>query len=546
MSMKPFSTFLFLVFAFTGITLNKAQSAGGYSNHTQTGQRLRAITQSHPTLARVQSLGKTSGNKDIWVLTIGTGDIAIKPAIAIVGGLSGDHLLGSELALQFAEKVLASSRDQQTRNLLDSVVFYVFPDMSPDAREQNFATPRYERTGNATPTDLDRDGRVAEDGYDDLNRDGMITMMRIKDPTGQWMTHPDDPRVMVKARPEKGERGMYMLYSEGIDNDKDGQFNEDGPEGVIFNKNFTFKYPAFSIGAGEHAVSEVESRAIADFLYEAKNVFAVVSFGPANNLTKPLAYIEREANARIFTGWREKDIKMNQQTSHLYNKHLGKQAPKAASGSDGDFFQWVYFHYGRFSFSTQGWAVAGPERPEPEAIASDEYNFLKWAAENNIENVFAPWQQVNHPDFPNHLVEVGGLVPFAMKNPPFSMVDSIARKHTAFIMDIAALRPRVNIINIETEKLGNNLFRVTVDIANQGSFPTASQAGERVRWMQKTVLRTTLDRRQGLVSGKTIDIIGVSDANSSVKKSWLIRGSGTVTLRAGAESAGFSEVQIRL
>ena len=554
--MKPKLSYL-LIFSFLflicGITLTSKKShatwhsgQSDYSNHEQLGQRLQNLYSAYPGLVQVESLAKTKGNKDIWLLTIGTGDIANKPAIAVVGGVVGDHLLGSELALQFAEKVLASSTDRKIRNLLDSVSFYVFPDMSPDAREQYFRPLRYERLGNANPTDLDRDGRKGEDGYDDLNNDGMITMMRIKDVTGEWMTHPDDERVMVKARPEKGERGQYLLFSEGIDTDKDGQFNEDGEEGVFFNQNFTFKYPSFGRGAGEHAVSELETRAIADFLFAAKNVFAVISFGEANNLTKPISFNEKEANARIYTGWKKNDITINQKISHLYNKHMGEYAPSATPGGDGDFFQWVYFHYGRFSFSTQGWEVPAPDKSEPDTYSSDELKFLRWAEEQQLENVFVPWTPVNHPDFPDRQVEVGGVAPFVMKNPPYRMTDSIAEKHTAFIMDVAALRPQIDIGNLKTERLGRNLTRVTLDVINRGFFPTASQTGEQVRWMQKTVMRVNLDNNQTLISGKPVEVMGSIDGHSSKDRSWLIRGSGSVTIRVGAEASGFKELKLDL
>ncbi|MBW6479869.1 MAG: hypothetical protein K0B37_10610 [Bacteroidales bacterium] len=541
----------FLSICVITITSEKAYSTGSsgpydYSNHEQLGQRLQSLYSAYPRLVQVESLARTKGNKDIWLLTIGTGDIENKPALAVVGGVSGDHLLGSELAIQFAERLLAGSGDEKIRNLLDSVSFYVFPDMSPDAREQYFRPIRYERLGNANPTDLDRDGKIGEDGYDDLNNDGLITMMRIKDPTGEWMKHPDDERIMVKGRPEKGERGQYLLFSEGIDNDKDGRFNEDGEEGVIFNRNFTFKYPAFERGAGEHAVSEIETRAIADFLFEAKNVFAVISFGPANNLSKPLTYNERESNARIHTGWKEKDITINQKISHLYNNHLGKSAPPASPGSDGDFFQWAYFHYGRFSFSTQGWEIPSPDQSEKDDYSSDELKFLRWAEEQQLENVFVPWTPVEHPDFPGRQVEVGGLKPFVMKNPPYSMVDSIAEKHTAFIMEVANLRPQIDIVNLKTEKLGRNLTRITLDVINRGSFPTASQTGEQVRWMQKTVLRVSPGNNQTMLSGKPVDVIGAIDGRSSEERSWLIRGSGSVTIRVGAEASGFKEVRVDL
>ncbi|TVQ09400.1 MAG: peptidase [Bacteroidetes bacterium] len=518
-----------------------------YSDHNQMGQRLRELTRAYPAMTNLQSLASTKGGKEIWLFTIGTGEITEKPAIAIVGGISGDHLLGSELALQMAERLLANSGQTAIKNLMDSMSFYIFPDMSPDARAQYFAPLRYERLGNANPADLDRDGRIGEDPFNDLNNDGMITMMRIKDPTGQWMKHPEDVRVMVKARPEKGERGEYLLFSEGIDEDKDGQFNEDGEEGVIFNRNFTFKYPHFTRGAGEHAVSEIETRAIADFLYEAKNVFAVISFGEANNLTDPISFNQAEANARIQTGWQKSDVQINEHVSRIYKQHLGDEAPKASKGSDGDFFQWAYYHYGRFSFSTPGWTVPSGEKTGSDEIKSDDLNFLRWAEDKGLENIFVPWQTIGeHPDFPGRTVEVGGIVPFAMKNPPYSMADTIAEKHFAFVAEVAALRPIIDIINIETERLGRNLHRITADIINKGTFPTASQTGEKVRWVQKSVLRLETKEGQSILSGKPVDILGAIEGRSSVQRSWLVRGSGTVVIRAGAEASGIREAKIDL
>ncbi len=517
-----------------------------YPNHSQLGDRLQKMNSEHPNLVSLQTLATTESGKSIWLLTIGTGDIPNKPAMAIVGGVAGDQLLGSELALQFAEKLLGRKNDEAVKSLLESVSFYVFPDMSPDAREQYFRNPKYERMGNASPSDLDRDGRIGEDPYNDLNADGLITMMRVADPTGEWMPHPGDERVLVKARKEKGERGMYLLFSEGIDEDKDGHFNEDGEEGVFFNKNFTFNYPVFSRGSGEHAVSEIETRAIADFLFEAKNVFAIISFGEANNLSKPLTYNEKEANARIFTSWKQNDIKLNELISNIYSRHLGDAAPQAQAGSDGDFFQWAYFHYGRFSFSTQGWQFPGAENKAKDGIDSKALRFLQWADTSGIENVFVPWTAIDHPDFPGKKVEVGGIAPFVIKNPPYAMVDSIAEKHTAFILEVAGLHPRIAISNPKTEKLGKNLHRITVDVVNEGSFPSASQAGEQLRWMQKTVLRATLSDKQKLMSGKPVEVIGVIEGHSSVSRSWLVHGSGTFSIRVGAESTGFDAIEIKL
>jgi hypothetical protein len=602
--------FIFFVGWFLMLTLPfHALSQQDYPNHRQLSERAQQLARSNQRLVSLESLTKTAGGKDIWLLSIGTGDLAQRPAIAIVGGVSGDHLLGSELALQFAEKLVAdAANNAEVRALLDSVTFYVFPDMSPDAREQYVASLRYERLGNAKPSDLDRDGKVGEDPYNDLNGDGLITLMRVKDPNGSWMKLPEDERILVRAQPEKGQRGEYQVHSEGIDMDKDGQFNEDGEEGVFFNKNFTFKYPAFTRGAGEHAVSENETRAIADFLFAAKNVFAVVSFGPANNLSEPLRYNEREAAGRIPTAWQENDIKMNQLVSMAYNKSLKATGDndlsaggKAIPGGDGDFFQWAYFHYGRYSFSTPGWWVppaadkgraetgeradpGSPATPTPGAAAPQtpavgrtetaaamrrpggpqgsatgtqqqtaasgkadaEVAFLKWAESQGIDDVFVPWTKIDHPDFPGTEVEVGGIKPHVMISPPYEMVSKITGLHTDFALQLAAMRPQVDILNVKTENLGNNLFRITADITNKGSLPTISQHGQRVRWVQKVVVRLTTATAQELISGKTVEVIDSIEGRSSTECSWLVRGKGRLTIRAGAENTGFKELTITL
>src|SRR6267142_2999431 len=212
-----------------GLVLNQGHSQN-YSNQAQLSQRLKSLESSYSSWVKLQSLTKTVGGKDVWVLEIGGGDRASHPAIAVLGGVEGPHLLSQELAMGFAEKLLAGVQKDSIKDLLNTAAFYVFPSLSPDAAEQYFARPRYERSANSTPTDDDRDGGVNEDPFEDLNNDGLITTVRIEDPAGKWKTHPADERVLVMANADKGERGKYILISEGTDNDKDGKWNED-PEG---------------------------------------------------------------------------------------------------------------------------------------------------------------------------------------------------------------------------------------------------------------------------------------------------------------------------
>ena len=210
-------------------------------------QKIESLSKEYPSVCSVKSLVKTAGGKDIWVLTIGTGDKDNKPGIAVFGGVEGNYLLGKELALGFAASLLKESASAEIKELLDKITFYVFPDVSPDATEQFFSDLKYERTVNARSTDDDRDFVFDEDPYEDLNNDGFITLIRIKDPSGKFIESDEDKRIMVQADLSKGQSGNYLVYSEGIDNDKDGSFNEDGPGGVNFNRNFTYNYEEFGL-----------------------------------------------------------------------------------------------------------------------------------------------------------------------------------------------------------------------------------------------------------------------------------------------------------
>jgi murein tripeptide amidase MpaA len=71
----------------------------------------------------------------------------VKPAIAIVGGAEGSQILGSELAIGFAESILSGIGTDSIKALLEKTTFYVFPNMSPDASDQYFASLKYERQG---------------------------------------------------------------------------------------------------------------------------------------------------------------------------------------------------------------------------------------------------------------------------------------------------------------------------------------------------------------------------------------------------------------
>jgi hypothetical protein len=528
-----------------------AQRLEDYSSNAVLAKRVKTLSDKYPQLLKSKVLAQTTGGKTIWMLTLGSGKTETKPAIAVVGGVDGKYLLGVELAIGFTEKLLAASSTDSIRNLLNAQTFYIFPNMSPDATEQYFAAVKSERSGNATATDDDRDGKSNEDDTDDLDGNGKISWMRVKSLTGKYKVNSDDPRTMILADPAKGETGEYVLLSEGVDNDKDGLFNEDGIGGVSFNRNSSYNYKPFAGGTGDYAVSEKENRALFDFLFDAFNVYAVVTFGPSNNLSSPVQFNPAGVAKRVITSWYEADVKANALVSERYNKVTNtKDAPKISLES-GDFSQWAYFHYGRLSFSTPGWWVpkTSPDtaRKEKKFVNEDvAASYLRWAVSKGITNTFTAWKAVDHPDFKGQTVEVGGIDPFVLINPPYKMVDDITTKHTSFLIDLAKMAPRLEMVNVKTEKVSEGLSRVTLQLSNTGDLPTYTSVGDRSYFLKKIVVKVNMNPNQSVVSGRKSQSIESIAGKDFKELSWLIKGSGKISIEAGSPTTGSKSIDLTL
>ena len=544
-----------------------------YSDYKTLSQKASRLATDYKSLCSVNSIAKTAGGKEIWTLSIGSGDRDSKPAIAIVGGVDGSYIFGRELALGFAETLLKQSSNPEVKELLSKITFYVFPDVNPDASEQCFAPLKYERSVNARSTDDDRDFVNDEDPYEDLNKDGLITSIRITDPAGTLIESDDDKRVLVPADLSKGQKGAYILLTEGIDNDKDGEFNEDGAGGVNFNKNFTYNYEEFGTNAGLHAVSEPESKAVADFLYDHYNIYAVFTFGPQDNLGQPPRSSERGSSQapaapaqgqgqgfqmgggrgsgaptggftrtgdRRITSVMRTDEIIDRLVSDKFHEITGLRGAPSPVSTRGNFMEWAYYHYGRYSFGTPGWWIP------PDKARSGEAAFLKYAEENKLGDVFVDWTEINHPDFPGKKVEVGGMKPFLMMNPPADKLGELIDNNSKFIIAVAGMHPELELLDLKTENLGDNVFRVSVKVHNKGIFATCAEVGDINQWTR--IMRISLEPagNQTLLSGDKVQRIRRLEGDKSNEYSWLVSGRGTLKISAGALNTGTVTTSIDL
>lgn len=553
---------------------------GAYHTYDEMTTSLSRLVGNHRNIASMESLGKTLEKRDIWVVKIGGKDADQRPALLVVGGAEANYIIGSELTLRFTEYLLTSyGKVDSITQLVNSTTFYILPRVNPDASEAFFRKPLYERTFNARPIDDDKDGRVDEDGYEDLNVDGLITMMRVRDDRGEWMIHLEDSRIMKKADPSKKERGEYKLFSEGLDNDKDERWNEDEVGGVDFNRNFPHNYSFFSLGSGPHQISEEESRAVANFAFSHPNIAVVFTFSSNDNLMNPWKRekpkgpsAEEDAPSRFVTSVMEDDEEyFNFVSKHYQEITSRKGAPRSTKG-EGAFSEWAYYHFGRWSFAAYPWWMpeieaqrdtgkadtldqkkadirkekAPDEKPDPSA---EQLKALKWIDRHGIRGGFVEWSAVKHPDFPDRLVEVGGFRPYVMTNPPVDSIEQISASHNAFLTSLAMKRAVVQIRNVIVEPTGDRVFRLTATIANVGYFPTNSAMGAKAGWPQNVKVTLTLSKNHSLASGKLVTILEPIKGSGGWKElSWVIvaKKGDTVTLEAASPMAGKSTQTVTL
>ncbi len=248
-------------------------------------RKLAEVTKSHPALVTTSTIGSSAGGRPIVVARVaakGRLDPDSRPAVFVGANMAGWHHLGTEAALDLLDRLTSGSGNAS--GLLDRTTFYIVPILNPDAHDRSLRN-RWE--ANDEPLDDDRDGLIDEDGPDDMDGDGRITWLRIEDPAGSYMADPKDERMLIAADSTKGEKGRYLLETEGFDNDGDGKWNEDGPGGIVLDRSFAHAFPYGHPESGPWAGYSSEARAVMDFLLAHRNIALAVTFGPGNSLLEP-------------------------------------------------------------------------------------------------------------------------------------------------------------------------------------------------------------------------------------------------------------------
>ncbi|XP_039297225.1 carboxypeptidase D isoform X2 [Nilaparvata lugens] len=136
-----------------------------YFNYIDLSSKLDEYKNSYPNLAKVHSIGKSLGNRDLWALEISenvNNRNLLKPMFKYVANMHGDETVGRQMVIFLADYLLKNfDKNQRVRELVQSTDIFLMPSMNPDgfeaAKEGECDSPELIGRGNARGIDLNRD-----------------------------------------------------------------------------------------------------------------------------------------------------------------------------------------------------------------------------------------------------------------------------------------------------------------------------------------------------------------------------------------------------
>jgi hypothetical protein len=529
----------------------------------ETNQILGELHALYPELTELYSIGESWRGQPLMVIEItneATGPATEKPALYVDGGIHAGELTGSAVATYFVGHLLNGyGKDPRVTALLDTRAVYVRPKFNPDGSDIALLDDQFLRS-TTHPVDEDEDGVADEDPPQDLNGDGWITQIRVRDDEGDWVADPAEPRAMIRD-PRHERTGLrYRVLREGADDDGDGAIDEDGIGGIDMNRNFPRNWEREHIqnGAGDYPLSEPETRAAVAFIDAHRNVTGIIHGHTAGG------FVYRLPSASPPSTFPAIDLQLIEHLGAEYTRTTGR--PVIASSTHptehryGTLISWGYWDRGII-----GWV---PEFvPGPEAWVTDydgdgeisEAESLRFDDEELGGRYFAPWAPFDHPQLGR--VEIGGWhAKFWGQNPPPEFLEKETAAQMPWYLYIAEQSPRIELDGPRVRPLGDGTFRVEATLSNSGYLPTSltdrGSVGEErpdgsVRAQVASPPWATLEvegfeivdgparRAVGHLAGSNPYLQAVKERKRTV--AWIVRPSGgaaSVRVVAGSDTGG--------
>ncbi|MCK5556841.1 MAG: peptidase M14, partial [Candidatus Hydrogenedentes bacterium] len=479
-----------------------------YHDHAGLHAILKQLNEVFPDLTKLYSIGKSYEGRDLWCLEVtnrNKGNPSRKPGMYIDGNIHGNEVQAGEV-VAYAAWYLCENYGHipKVTQVVDDHVFYLIPTINPDGRDHWFHaahTQSSSRSGKV-PYDNDRDGLVDEDDYDDLDGDGSITRMRIKDPNGRWKPDPEYPEyLMIRAKPD--EKGEYTLLGrEGIDNDGDGRINEDPAGGYDSNRNWAWDWQPRYIqrGAHEYPFSLPNTRAVAEFVISHPNIAGSQSFHNSGGMI--LRGPGREggdmqpADEKVLTYIAERGEKMLPHYKSLISW-------KDLYTTLGDEMEWFYGARGILGLVNELWTSANLYREELESDEAGRRKMLEFVRYLLMNDGLVAWHEVEHPTYGK--IEVGGTKKEIGRVPPSFLLEEECHRNALFTVYHAEMMPLVKFGRVTSEKLDRKLYKVWVEVINEGLMPTRSAQDVAKHISPPDIMSVSGERVRVISSGRVID-----------------------------------------
>ena len=484
----------------------------------------RKWAEQHPNLVDLYEVAKSYEGRPILQMTLTnkkTGKHTDKPAAYFEAGRHSGEVTSSEAILWLTKHLLDNyGKDAAITKLIDTKTIYLRPENNPDGSTMYLFSAQRNRS-TVHPKDDDRDGLLDEDPEEDLDGDGVIYQIRKKAVTkaekekADFILDPRDSRLMKRVQEGKGE---WLVYTEGIDNDGDGKYNEDGIGGLDNHRNYPENWRPdqggdltgrgyTQGGAGEYPLSEIETRSTVLWLLQHPNISVVNSMDTRvpMHLRPPSTSKSEEsmfpADLAIYKHmdslglshtnypWAG-DVYYTYATRSKTDRVTGDPSkPQPLFGHGPDF---GYFYYGSIWYGDELWN-GGAMKDYDKDGQYDEYDGLMWDDEANKKNGFKPWTKLVHPVLGE--VEIGGFHPkFFAQNGPAWNLETWISKQSLFNLGMALELPQVEFKDVSVKALPNKEYEIRVKWSNTGKLPVALEQAKRVKIVQEDRLTLNIDK----------------------------------------------------